>query len=347
MAKYLIAAGGSGGHLFPAQQLAQMLLEKGECEILFAGYRLENSLFLQKENIPFIDIPASPLNRLKFPIAMIHGFFKSLKTILSFKPDVVVGFGSYHSFPLLFAAFILRKKLVLYEANCLFGKVNRFFAPFAKAVAVQFFHPKGTLVPLFPWISNREKWDPDRARKQYGLDPDRLTFLVFGGSQGAQFLNEQIPAALAQFPGKIQAIHFTGEGRDNPVRQAYQDLKIPAHVAPFEPNMAIAYAAASCAICRSGAGTLAELIRNQMPALLIPFPKASDDHQRINAEYLASRQAAHLLLQKDADPSRLSRAIEQLVQDREPKRLSLQKIDLQNKERGDFADLVRNIGEKA
>lgn len=345
MTKILIAAGGSGGHLFPAQQLAEMLLKTKKCDLLFAGYKLGETPFLAREKIPFVEIPASPLNRLKFPFVWVKGFLKSWQTIRSFQPDVVVGFGSYHVFPVLCAAAALKKKMVLYEANCALGKVNRFFAPMSKTVAVQFPQKTGTLIPLFPWVVRAGNWSQKLAREHYRLDPELLTFLVFGGSQGAQFLNVAIPAALARIPSKIQVIHLTGKDRDAPVRKAYEDLKIKAYVAGFEPDMAIAYAAADCAICRSGAGTIAELIRNKLAALLIPFPAATDDHQRINAEYLLKTEAARLLIQSEAHLDRLVDEIKKLVFEREEKRLSLQKIDLHNGGRSDFAKLVLNIGE--
>ena len=341
--KVLIAAGGSGGHLFPAQQLTEMLQRKGECELLFAGYKLAQTPFFAREKIPFVEVAASPLARIGFPIAFIRGFLKSLKMIRDFGPDVIVGFGSYHVFPILCAAVFLGKKLVLFEANSVLGKVNRFFAPFARCIAVQFPMQNGTLVPLLPWVSHQEKWDQKEARRAYRLDPEIFTFLVFGGSQGAQFLNVAVPQALARMPGKKQVIHFTGSD-EAAVRSVYERLGISACVKQFEPKIAMAYAAADCAICRSGAGTVAELIRHQLPALLIPFPEAAEDHQRKNGEYLADYHAARLLLQKNAHPERLISEIEALIIEIEAKKLRLQKIDLQNVNRSDFADLVRNIG---
>lgn len=124
--KVLIAAGGSGGHLFPARQLAEQLT--GD-EVLFAGHHLSKSPFFEKEKIPFREIESAPLtNKFLFLKALWKGFWQSVDLLRTVRPDVVVGFGSFHSFPVLLAATILRKKVVLFEANCSLGKVNRFFS---------------------------------------------------------------------------------------------------------------------------------------------------------------------------------------------------------------------------
>lgn len=344
MSKVLIAAGGSGGHLFPAQQLAEMLQRKGS-EILFAGYKLSYSpFFLRQNSISFIDVPAARLTDFSFFWVLMKGVWKSIRILQKFKPDVVVSFGSYHVFPVVLAAAILRKKIVLFEANCTLGKVNRFFSRRASCIATQFPIKKGVLVPLLPWISHDERYTAQEARREYGLDPEMLTLLIFGGSQGSHFLNEKIPEALQDLKQNIQVIHFTGK-ESSSTQKMYEQFKIKAHVAPFEPQMAKAYAAADCAICRSGAGTIAELIQRQIPALLIPFPEAAEEHQKVNGQYLASRGAARLLIQSEAHRERLKSEIEKLILEREAKRLFLQKMDLQNVNRCDFADLVRNLGD--
>lgn len=342
--RIVIAAGGSGGHLFPAQQLVEMLRRKRECEVLFGGFGLKSSPFFVRESIPFVEIPASPLGRLRFPFVWLRGWRKGREVLKKFQPDVVVGFGSYHVFPLLTAARTLGIKTVLFEANCALGRVNRFFADSSVCVASQFPIPGCTLVPFLPWISHEKRWEQKEARRAYGLDPDLSTFLVFGGSQGARFLNEQLPDALAWFTGKKQAIHFTGKGQEEEVHKAYEQLQVPAYVRAFEPEMAKAYAAADCTVCRAGAGTIADLIRYQMPALLIPFPQATDDHQQKNGEFLVLRGGARLLMQKQASVSRLVVELETLFEEKESKKLSLQKIDLHNMNRSDFVDLVVQHG---
>jgi UDP-N-acetylglucosamine--N-acetylmuramyl-(pentapeptide) pyrophosphoryl-undecaprenol N-acetylglucosamine transferase len=344
--KVLIAAGGSGGHLFPAQQLAAML--SADCEIAFAGHKLRASPFFAA-GIPFWEIASAQPKRgswLKFMAASWRGFWQSVSLLRKYRPDVVIGFGSYHSFPALLAAMVLRKKLVLFEANCILGKVNRLFLPAAKKIALQF--PlekklaKEVFVPYLPWTGAPKKRVSKKvARAYFGLDPDRLTLLVFGGSQGAAFLNQMLPEALSLLKGEFQVIHLTGKGNTT---VSYG--KVPACVKEFEAQMDFAYAASDIAICRSGAGTVAELIRAALPALLIPFPHAAENHQWKNGQFLSTRvRGARLLAQRKATPEKIAAEIEQLLLEREQCKASLHAWRQQ--ETTDFAALVREVGASA
>lgn len=340
MLKVLIAVGGSGGHLFPAQQLRELL--KGNAEILFAGHKLGETPFFEREKAAFEEIAAAPLKRGFFS-ASWKGFWQSIRLIRRFRPDVVVGFGSFHAFPILLAAVFLRKKLVLFEANCSFGKVNRLFLPFAEKIAVQFALPrgKGVFVPLLPWVfPDSTVFSRNEAREYFQLSPDRLTLLIFGGSQGADFLNDVMPTAAAVLKERgydIQVIHLSGKKE---VRYS-----VPSCVKPFEKEMAKAYRAADIAICRAGAGTMAELIRFQVPALFIPFPYATEDHQRKNGEFLSHTvKGARLLLQKEATLERIVEEIEVLLKERENYVQSLAEYAFKNEKRTCFAELVRTVG---
>lgn len=298
--KILIAAGGTGGHLLPAQQLAELIGSKAD--ILFAGHKLGDSPYFQREQFRFVDVISAPIQkRFAFLRAFFKGFVQAVRMIRKEKPDVVVGFGSYHTVPVLFASVILRKKIVLYEANRTMGKVTSLFAPFSKYLAAQFpltDRKNFTLVPLFPWI---HKLAPSKtsARKAYGLDPDLFTILVFGGSQGAKFLNELIPQAIEKLGRPVQVIHFGLE--ENP-------YSVQAVVKLYELDMAKAYAAADFVIGRSGAGTVSELIRYCVPSLLIPYPFAYG-HQQDNGEYLESLGGAFMLLQKEVTTEKVVHCI--------------------------------------
>jgi UDP-N-acetylglucosamine--N-acetylmuramyl-(pentapeptide) pyrophosphoryl-undecaprenol N-acetylglucosamine transferase len=287
MRRVLIAVGGTGGHLFPAQQLREQL---PDAEVHFAGHELKTSPFFNR-NIPFTEIPSSNRN----PWTLFKGLLRSLRLLLRFKPHVVVGFGSFHSIPLLLAAVVLRKKIVLFEANYSLGKANKLFAPFASKIAFQFPfpHKKAVYVPLLPWkkIVSSSKYFPD---------PERTTLLVFGGSQGASFINKTFceAAKLLQFPFRV--IHFTG--KEDPNIQ----YDVPSIVKPFESDMASAYEVADLVVCRCGAGTVAELIRYQKPAILIPYPFAYD-HQKKNGELIQS--GARILLQSETNAEKLAEEI--------------------------------------
>jgi UDP-N-acetylglucosamine--N-acetylmuramyl-(pentapeptide) pyrophosphoryl-undecaprenol N-acetylglucosamine transferase len=352
--KVLIAAGGTGGHLFPAQQLARMLLEKEDCELVFAGHLLSQSPFFEKGSVPFCEIASARLkNPFRFFFAAIRGFFQSVALIRRFKPDAVVGFGSFHAFPVLLAAAVLRKKIILFEANCILGKVNRLFAPLAEKIAVQF--PLQTpkrrqvFVPFLPWtvqgrIQKPESISSESARRFFHLRPDLLTLLVFGGSQGAAHLNQTVPAAAALLLDRglsFQVIHLTGKGGEGTVSY---DPAIPSCVKPFEKEMEMAYAAADFAICRSGAGTVAELIRFRKPAILIPFPFAADGHQEANGRFLAEEgEAARLVLQREATAERLAEEILVLADEREKKKQALERLAMGNKGKTSLADWVRAV----
>lgn len=323
--KVLIATGGTGGHLFPSRQLAELL--KG-AEVAFAGHGLESSPFFDRK-IPYHEV-ASVSSLKKWP-ALIKGVWQGVKLLLRLKPDVVVGFGSYHSFPVLMAALLLRKKIILFEANCTLGKVNRFFAPFAKKIALQFPipHKKGAYVPLLPWVAK------PKGKSSYQKDPNRMTILVFGGSQGAAFINKTFCEAAKRLSFPFQVIHLTGK-EDREIQ-----YEVPSIVKPFEEDMASAYEVADLVVCRCGAGTVAELIQHQLPAILIPYPFAHD-HQRKNGEYL--KNGARMLLQKEATPERLAKEIEELMMRRDEYKKALSEISFPNTI--DFAHLVRTVGEE-
>ncbi len=322
MLKVLIGAGGSGGHLFPAQQLARQLDRE---RVLFAGHGLEDSPFFEKERVPFVEISAGPLRR---PFALWKGFWQSIALLRRFDPDVVVGFGSYHSLPILLAAAVLRKKIVLFEANCTPGKVNRLIRPFAHVFAAQFPQKKSTLIPMRSLMLPSK----EEARAHYGLKGDLFTILVFGGSQGAQFLNELLPRVVPLLAIPCQVLHFTGKGS--------VEYTVPSVVKPFEPAMSWAYAAADVVVCRSGAGTVAELIQAEKPALLIPYPYAGG-HQIDNGAFLA-RHGARMVLQSKATAEKVAGEIALLRSEEARQALRTLKGQAQGTE---LCELVRKLGE--
>lgn len=340
--KVLIAAGGTGGHLLPAQQLAEILQKQG-AEIVFAGYKLTSSPYFRREQFRFQEIVSASLQekRSVFAKSFFRGFLRAVWFLLRERPKVVIGFGSYHAAPVLLAAALFGKKIVLYEPNQVMGKVNRLFAPFAKRIAVQFpFRSSDKFVPIrfFPWLRSKA---PEKAAacREFGLDPHRPIALVFGGSQGAAFLNDAVPEMALP---NTQIIHLAGsEEAAQRVRQRYFEKGTTAVVKAFESNMPMAYAAADFAICRSGAGTLAELIRFHVPALLIPYPFATDDHQRHNAEFLTKLGGAIMQLQKEATPEILLKQVQKA--NWAAMKLALRTFEEQNRNRIEFDALVREL----
>lgn len=316
--RILIAAGGSGGHLFPACQLAKRLLTYPHVEVHFAGHRLSASAFFPRSLYPFTDIESAPLSfRLSWMSAMWRGMQTMRSVRQRFPFECVVGFGSYHTVPVLAEAAWRRTRMILYEANCSLGKVNRLLAPFAEIIASPFsvsgWH-SARRVSFYPWtVKEDASITQESARAHYGLAVAAPVCLVFGGSQGALFLNQNIPRLFSSCPG-LQALHFTGdEEQADTVRESYREAGITAYVTSFEPCMERAYRAADMAVCRAGAGTTAELIRYCLPALTIPYPYAGN-HQEENARFFHTTVRGGLFLrQKEASPEKIVQAIHVLL----------------------------------
>jgi len=299
--KIIFAVGGTGGHLFPAQALSQELTD---CDILFAGGKLSSNPFFSKFKYPFREIRSGSPSRGNLILAsmqLLIGLFQSFRLLKEFSPDLVIGFGSFYSFPVLLAAKIKKIPYILVESNALPGKVNRLLSTGAELSAIQFEeaakHMRGpsslAKMPIPSELSG--SIEKREAKKFYALDPACFTLLVFGGSQGAKALND----AAVGLEGDFQVLHFWGKDTDPEILKAeYQKKGVRAHVKSFENQMHIAWKAADLALCRAGAGTLTELTHYTVPAILVPWPGATDDHQRINAEVQEKKGGAVVLLEQ-------------------------------------------------
>lgn len=298
--RIVLSAGGTGGHLFPAQSLAESL---SEWEILFIAGGLESSRYFDREKFSFEEITCAtfslskPLQALGGCCKIIRGVYQARKKLRRFRPHVVVGFGSFYTLPLLLAAALERIPIVLHEQNAIPGKVNRLFAPFVHTTTITFpitrSHLKGdsrekAIEVIFP-LRKREEKTIEEIWKYFGLAPSQKpTLLIFGGSQGAVQLNALFLESLSYLP-PVQVLHFTGnEERAEEARKRYQKLKIPSCVKAFEPRIDLAMHIADCALTRAGAATISELIAYELPALLIPYPFASENHQEKNGMHFVS-----------------------------------------------------------
>ncbi len=328
--RVLIAAAGTGGHLFPAIGFAEALEQQFDnLDISFAGHKLnENSFFAARYpsyNIEAALLSKSPVKMMKSVIKNTHGVLQSLKILRINRPDVVIGFGSYHTAPLLLAATILKVPYFLFAADSVPGRVIRLFAPYARYTGL--FYPeaqtrvKGVTIPQGLPLRDRLKRhlgihrDFQRVAKElYGFCPEKQVLLVIGGSQGARSLNEIIPKAL-KAGDSIQVLHLAGSSEEKKiVDRRYLDASISACVLDFEKNMEYAYSAADAVIARSGASTIAEILAFQKPSLLIPYPHSQDGHQSLNAHIL-EQNGCSFVLQEGELEMRLSQAVEKLFQD--------------------------------
>lgn len=352
--KVLITAGGTGGHLFPAQVLAKQLAHSDhECEVMFVGSGLKESSFFNSKKFSFREVPSGSLS-LKRPFSalrscqrIIQGVIESWRVLREFRADVVVGFGSYHTLPSLIAAKMSGSPVVLHEGNSIPGRVNAFFSRFARLTTISFpgaqERLKGRVLRVaFPL---REGYSPgftsiQEARKHFVLQPNCFTFLVFGGSQGALSLNTQFCSAIMELVDKtshFQVLHITGNSHVTEELQSfYRDLKVTACVRDFEERMDLAWIASDLAIVRAGAGTIAEMIEMETPAVLLPFPYATDRHQHYNAEFVTRQVQGGVLFDESTQASEsLAQVISRLVSEdrKELKRLHSQLINYKSKNR--------------
>ena len=328
--RVVIAGGGTGGHLFPALAVGEVLKERGHDVLIFISEKEVDSLAIQGrtefrfEKLPSIGMPAL------FSWAL-PGFLKRFAASLGacrriyagFKPDVVLGMGGFTSTGPILAGKLQGLPAFLHESNAIPGKANRLNARMVNAVFLGFKecsqHFQGkrwevTGTPIRRSLAVRV--ERVKALASFGLLPGRATVLVMGGSQGAHGINEAVRTACSEFVGqKLQVIHLTGSQDDAPMRAAYEHYSVPAHVAAFSHHMEAAYSAADLVVARSGAASLSEISHFGLPSILIPYPLAAENHQQLNAEIFARAGAATLLKEAQMTGDALARAIRAIAAD--------------------------------
>lgn len=329
--RVLIAAGGTGGHLFPAQGFAQDLSHKASPpEILFAAGGLSTSRYFDRDRFAYREVACKPI-LLRHPIksffaaiTMFKGLRQSIALLKEFKPDVVVGFGSYYTIPTLLAARWLNIPIILHEANSVPGKANQWLAPLATRIGIHFpstavfFKGKAVVVGL-PLREGYRKTAVSKAEAlaYYGFSSELPTLLVCGGSQGAHAINKWVGECLPLLKRlSVQVIHLTGNREQAAaLTERYAEEDIPANVKPFEDKMQMAWGAADVFIGRAGASTIAEAIEFEVPGLLIPYPFATDLHQDRNADFFADEvKGGWKQLECDLTAQRLGKALEALFE---------------------------------
>jgi UDP-N-acetylglucosamine--N-acetylmuramyl-(pentapeptide) pyrophosphoryl-undecaprenol N-acetylglucosamine transferase len=338
--KMIFAAGGTGGHLFPAQGLAeQMQKNHPEIELLFAGAKLSNNVHFDKTKFSFHDITSmTPFGGNIFKAfksigLLLRGIFESLSLLSEKTPDLVIGFGSFHAFPILCAAVIKKIPLILFESNSIPGKVIKLFSKKAIVTAIYFeetkLYLKGKTVEVEIPIKNlqsRRLVLQEKARHLLDLHSNLPTLLVFGGSQGAKQINKHLIELLPMIKRKMpfQLIHLTGnEEVADHVRALCEALKIPCYVKKFETQMDLIWNAADIALCRSGAMTLSEILYYEVPAILIPYPFAADQHQLKNAQFLQKIGGAIHFPENSISVAVLSEKVADLIHLNSPERLKM------------------------
>jgi UDP-N-acetylglucosamine--N-acetylmuramyl-(pentapeptide) pyrophosphoryl-undecaprenol N-acetylglucosamine transferase len=331
----VIAAGGTGGHLFPAQALAEALTARGWRIVLASDDRVQgiSDRFPAEEHIPLSAAtfrPGDPLGAVRALWAIFKGVMQARKALKRLRPDVVVGFGGYPSLPALIAAITLGLKTVIHEQNAVMGRANRLLVGWVTTVACAF----PTLMKAPEKVKARARVIGNPVRPEiralytHPYSPPRpdgpMVLLVTGGSQGARLLSELVPAAVAKLPEAMrlrldvmqQARAESMEG----ARKAYADALVKAEVAPFFRDMATRLDRAHLVVGRSGAGTVCEFAIAGKPAILVPLQIAIDDDQGQNAKLLADAGGAVVARERELDLPAMTKALEFLLGD--PDRLA-------------------------
>jgi UDP-N-acetylglucosamine--N-acetylmuramyl-(pentapeptide) pyrophosphoryl-undecaprenol N-acetylglucosamine transferase len=302
----LVMAGGTGGHVFPGLAVADLLKSRG-WNVVWMGSPdgMENKLVRARGyEMAWVRFAALRgkgwMRKLMLPFNLLSGFWQAARAIREVNPDVVLGMGGYISFPGGMMAALLGRPLVIHEQNSVPGLANRVLAKVADRVVCGFPNalPKSIYTgnPVRPEIAQM----PSPAERFAGREPT-LRLLVLGGSLGAAALNEVLPRGLAMLgeDERPHVVHQAGEKHLEQLQKSYEEAGIQAHCVAFIDNIAGAYEWADLVICRAGALTIAELSAAGVPAILVPFPHAVDDHQTANAKFLSQAGGAVLLPQKE------------------------------------------------
>ncbi|TLP48441.1 undecaprenyldiphospho-muramoylpentapeptide beta-N-acetylglucosaminyltransferase [Cohaesibacter sp. CAU 1516] len=322
----LLTAGGTGGHLFPAQALAHALIARGwNVHLATDGRATQYGHDFPAESILIIPSATpsvkNPIVLAKAVFKLIKGFVAARKVIKQLKPDVVVGFGGYPTVPPMLAAKSLGVPSCLHEQNGVMGRANRMLAKGAKAIAASFpilkgaegLEAKTTLTgnPVRPMVE-------EAAKLPYApLSADsEIRLVVFGGSQGARFFSEYMPGALGRLPQDMRArIKLVQQCRPEDllkVKVGYRELGLDAELAPFFADMPQKIAKAHLVICRSGASSVGELAAIGRPSILVPLPGALDQDQKANASVLVKVGGAWMMEQRGLRPNDISDLLEEL-----------------------------------
>jgi UDP-N-acetylglucosamine--N-acetylmuramyl-(pentapeptide) pyrophosphoryl-undecaprenol N-acetylglucosamine transferase len=318
--RILFAGGGTGGHVFPGIALAQH--SSASTVHWLCTSRPFDAAQLTKESIPF-EALESPRWRgfTGFLGPMARAILASARCIRDFKPDVLFGVGGYGTVPPVIAAKSMGLPYVLLEPNTRPGRANRFLAPGAARIYVQWPGARSAfpgcgekiVVTGSPLRKQLRRMPREQALDRFGLGHDLPTLAVVGGSQGAESLNRGVVEALNGTASKLQIIHVTGKSQVDAVRTAYAAKGARAVVVDFVSDMDTLYSAADLVVSRAGAMAIAELAAFGTPSVLVPIARSSGDHQRENARAVVKAGGAILLEERGGLPDGLTPILQKLV----------------------------------
>ncbi len=343
--KIAIAAGGTGGHLFPAIALYEAIgIHDPAMEVIFFNSPRDAAYYTDWK-IPFYTLrtmgfPGKNIIKIiRFLITTIGAVIRSMAILRREKPSVMIGFGGYVSFAPCVAAYLLSIPVCIHEQNTIPGKVNRVIASFAKTI---FAGLPGSESYWKSSVRNKIKTVgiPIRqhaVREEYQAEEEQpFTVLIFGGSQGAGVFNTWLPDmlnALSVYKDKIRFIHLVGNNPAGPVKQAYEDTGFEHRCFQFYEAMGEIYSVCDLAISRAGAGSLTELALAGIPAVVVPYPFAAENHQYYNAKIFADSGAIELIEEKNCNDKILADKIMHFLENRailETMRTQMAKLAIHN-----------------
>jgi UDP-N-acetylglucosamine--N-acetylmuramyl-(pentapeptide) pyrophosphoryl-undecaprenol N-acetylglucosamine transferase len=330
----LIMAGGTGGHVIPALEVAHGLKKKGYRVHWLGTKKGIESRLVPAAGFPihYLDVSgvrgAGLLRRCLFPFVLCRSVMQSIYRLLKLKPDLVMGFGGYASGPGGLAAFILRKPIIVHEQNAVAGKTNVILSYLAKRILVAFPNTQGLTKGLVvgnpvrstiakPSAREESPYPFEEMYKKIHGDKKGVNVLVLGGSGGAKQLNQIMPTALGRQKGApLKVWHQSGIHSFEETQSAYQKTNLLVLTQVFIDEMAEAYAWADIVICRAGAMTVFEIMAAGKAAIFVPYPYAVDDHQTANANYLVEKEAALMIPPEKFSIDTLSSVLKSLVENK-------------------------------
>ncbi|MBI3885434.1 MAG: UDP-N-acetylglucosamine--N-acetylmuramyl-(pentapeptide) pyrophosphoryl-undecaprenol N-acetylglucosamine transferase [Opitutae bacterium] len=330
MSRFLIACGGTGGHLSPGIALAEALIARGHAATLFISRKKVDTRLCEKyphltaTRVPGAPFAARPDRLLRFVVKQSHGVVFSWRYLRAHRPDAIVGFGGFTNAGVVIAGRILDLPVALHEANRVPGRAIRLLADFARRLYL----PPGVRLPGTRGVTVRHAGLPVRdeisrsprheARARLGLNPAQKLLVVLGGSQGSGRLNEWVEQNLAALTQEgIQLWCVTGLGKGREGERLYPaKTGAPVHVRfeAFSDRMGDLLSAADLVVSRAGAGSIAELVRCETPAILLPYPFAADNHQWANARYF-EQQGGGLVIDEKALPQLRAEVLDVIFND--------------------------------
>jgi UDP-N-acetylglucosamine--N-acetylmuramyl-(pentapeptide) pyrophosphoryl-undecaprenol N-acetylglucosamine transferase len=349
--KVLIAAGGTGGHIYPGIAVAKEIMRRDAgSEVLFVG----TTRGLETRIVPENGFQLSLINsaglknvglvgKLKGLAVLPKSFLEARQLLKEFKPDVVVGAGGYVSGPVLMMASLMRIPTLVMDSNALPGFTNRRLAMFVDKAAL-------TFEEAVPFFGKKGVVTGNPVRKEFFAisepeSSDKVRLLIFGGSQGARAINNAMTDALPKLsivPDSLEITHQTGDADFEKVREVYDRAGWDrADVRRYISNMVSEFAKSDLIICRAGATTCAELAAAGKASIMVPLPTAADDHQRKNAEAMQNAGASRMILQSDLNGDTLAKEISDLIAS--PDAISNMEAAAKKMARSDAAEATVNL----